>query len=479
MARLTPPSAAAHAVHDSARLPGGQCGSAYDGVIELPAALRVVRVEVDAAVGLQPLAAHPARLLGTPQQAGSSTVTVHCVDARGAAHVLHAQLHVSASAQSLWTSRPSDQTDPMAKSDQHSVLLDAAGARALGASVRGRAHAQRGGFREDDFRVASLPGGHIALIVSDGAGSAELAREGSRIAVSAALEALQLRFAQRTPHPSVAGAAAACGAARSGHGGADQPAATMPITLADADYIADLRGAAEHACAELDARAHALQRPVADLHATLLIALARPGTPLTVAALQVGDGLIAVQGGGSDDSTIADATTNDATTTAAAAPGHTHDPHDTHDTQDAYADWSGPLCASDHGEFEGQTQFLTRAAFDRGDFDARIRVRHFARGGRLMVCSDGIVDPFFDTEQSLITPECWQPFVASLDAAVGAADGDGDAHAGGAVDAQPDADVQAALLAWLQTFTPGHHDDRTLLLLDRMPAPDATRAGAR
>jgi hypothetical protein len=46
-------------------------------------------------------------------------------------------------------------------------------------SKRGRSHAHEGKFREDDFAVSELPADWNMISVSDGAGSAQLAREGS------------------------------------------------------------------------------------------------------------------------------------------------------------------------------------------------------------------------------------------------------------------------------------------------------------
>lgn len=51
-------------------------------------------------------------------------------------------------------------------------------------SKRGRSHAHEGKFREDDFAVNELPADWCIVSVSDGAGSAKAAREGSRVATA-------------------------------------------------------------------------------------------------------------------------------------------------------------------------------------------------------------------------------------------------------------------------------------------------------
>ncbi|WP_435525974.1 protein phosphatase 2C domain-containing protein, partial [Chryseobacterium indoltheticum] len=50
------------------------------------------------------------------------------------------------------------------------------------ASQRGRSHAHEGKFRDDDFAVDELPDSWSIISVSDGAGSAQLARYGSELA---------------------------------------------------------------------------------------------------------------------------------------------------------------------------------------------------------------------------------------------------------------------------------------------------------
>lgn len=52
----------------------------------------------------------------------------------------------------------------------------------VGASIRGKSHAQKGTFRDDHFEIRSWDNGWNLQVVGDGAGSAEYSREGSKIA---------------------------------------------------------------------------------------------------------------------------------------------------------------------------------------------------------------------------------------------------------------------------------------------------------
>ena len=60
--------------------------------------------------------------------------------------------------------------------------------RLLGVSSRGKSHANKGTFRDDDFEIdAWEEKGWVLQVVSDGAGSAEFSREGSKIACKTVL----------------------------------------------------------------------------------------------------------------------------------------------------------------------------------------------------------------------------------------------------------------------------------------------------
>ena len=172
--------------------------------------------------------------------------------------------------------------------------------------------------------------------------------------------------------------------------------------------VAALKSASRAALAEIERCARALNEPVAAFNTTLLIALGNSQPPHTLSALQIGDGLIA------------------------ALP--------------KLGAWSAPLCVADQGEFHGQTHFLSAITVSDESLATRIRTHHFAQLQRVLVATDGIVDPYFETESALLAPLQWQPFTRRLDDALDAANS------------------LEALQHWLADFTPGHHDDRTIAL---------------
>jgi hypothetical protein len=85
--------------------------------------------------------------------------------------------------QSLWKNLPSDQADKYWKPDSVHQLLTIGDKSIFAASQRGRSHAQEGGFRDDHFQIwANEVSQWVLVCVADGAGSAKYSREGSKVA---------------------------------------------------------------------------------------------------------------------------------------------------------------------------------------------------------------------------------------------------------------------------------------------------------
>ncbi|HEX7870602.1 MAG TPA: PP2C family serine/threonine-protein phosphatase, partial [Chryseobacterium sp.] len=93
-----------------------------------------------------------------------------------------AQLFVNADPKDLWKNIPSDQEAPFHKADEALFKGNFSDKKIVVASQRGRSHAHEGKFRDDDFAVNDLPNLWNIVSVSDGAGSAQLARYGSELA---------------------------------------------------------------------------------------------------------------------------------------------------------------------------------------------------------------------------------------------------------------------------------------------------------
>ena len=101
------------------------------------------------------------------------------------------------------------------------------------------------------------------------------------------------------------------------------------------------------------------------------------------------------------------------------------------------------------GEFAGQTRFLTMESIFRDR--PRMRLSIVPDFTALMLMTDGISDPFFETDANLARKEKWDALWESLTKEVDFSDDN------------PDAARQ--LLDWLGFWSPGNHDDRTIAIL--------------
>ena len=93
-------------------------------------------------------------------------------------------LIINANPKSLWKDIASTQTaDNYWKEDNAQAFQKLGEKHIVVASKRGRSHANVGSFRDDDFAFKNFPEtGWNVVCVADGAGSATLARQGSKIA---------------------------------------------------------------------------------------------------------------------------------------------------------------------------------------------------------------------------------------------------------------------------------------------------------
>lgn len=122
------------------------------------------------------------------------------------------------------------------------------------------------------------------------------------------------------------------------------------------------------------------------------------------------------------------------------------------------------LNTADSGEYAGQTRFLTMPEIwtDPNAISARIQFTLVPDLTAIFAMTDGVSDPKFSTDKNFADPAKWAEFWADL---------------GREVTLTPDHEPAAAeLLEWLQFWSTGNHDDRTLaLMLPTEPAVTTTR----
>ena len=313
-----------------------------------------------------------------------------------------ARLAVIADPRTLWNSLDSDATDPFWKPDEAFEIVAGEGLRMIAASKRGRSHAKIGGFREDHFALAAHGPWHIAA-VADGAGSAKLSRLGSRLATETAIAALPALLDQ--------------------HFGGELDALLEQMTARpelggelQRRLYETLVTAAFKSVGAIEVEAERLDTPSAALSTTLILVVARQlARGWFVAAFSVGDGGAALID--LDEGAVT------------------------------------PLTAPDSGEYAGQTRFLARSEF--APFEEVVKRFRWATPSRftaIALMSDGITDPKLPTDNAFADPAIWRDFWRDdLTKQVDFASGE--------------AVIRDQFLGWLDFWSPGNHDDRTLVVL--------------
>jgi serine/threonine protein phosphatase PrpC len=297
-----------------------------------------------------------------------------------------------------------------------------------GASRRGRSHEHVGSFRDDDMGYwADEATGRYAFIVADGAGSAKYSREGARLAIEYLMEKLpaNLTDEQWSGDEEVLRP--------------DGKVGRLLVALARNafDHIADFvsKGNEKHPEDKWEVR---------DFNTTLLIAVVKYDSSdggMWIVTFSIGDGAIAWYNG----------------------------------------EKSGLMCAPDGGEFSGGTRFLTtRSVWETAskDWPAFYNARVFCKKispeevlkTKLFLMTDGVSDPWFETDAALHDNEAWRRFSEET------LKGEGENQAG--LKSGDSVEVKAEkLVKWLHFKIRGNHDDRTLIVVSARNAGGGEETG--
>ena len=119
------------------------------------------------------------------------------------------------------------------------------------------------------------------------------------------------------------------------------------------------------------------------------------------------------------------------------------------------------LGTPDEGEYSGQTRFLTMHEIFR-DPDAvtkRLRMTIVPDFTALFLMSDGVSDPMFETDRNLNDYAKWEEFYNRL------RNGFPEDEIGGVDLSDGNEAAKDQLLGWLDFWSPGNHDDRTIAIL--------------
>lgn len=319
-------------------------------------------------------------------------------------------LFVNPHPRTLWKEVEPDATLPFQKPHRRSMDVRNETLRAVAASVRGRSHAQSGSFREDDFHIKHDASGEWTVIaVSDGAGSAKMSRRGSQLAteisveqLAGALQAINAELAAALPEDKAS----------------ELSQSTQGLESIRHMLFDPVGRAAFQASKAIQAEAVTLQVEEKALSATLLLAAMRKwGNGFLVASYWIGDGAAAIF----DQKT-----------------GTLH-----------------LLGDADAGEYSGQTRFLLSSEFGAQAWESikkRFRCRWVPQGSCLVLMSDGVSDPKFGTDNALRDPDRWVSWWrGDLASAVNLS--------------RDNAALPKDLETYLEFWSQGEHDDRTLALV--------------
>ena len=311
---------------------------------------------------------------------------------------------------SLWKDEPSNREDSYWQPDEAVGSTKICGHLVLSASKRGRSHAHEGKFRDDAFRIDYFEeSGWGVIAVSDGAGASKYSRKGSVLACDAVGD-----FFKSLPPEQWSKLNESVGEYLTG---AEEPAARQMSGV-----LTDVLGkAALEAQHSIRAEAADKAAEIKDYSCTLIFALCKQfPTRFVVASFWVGDGGIGLY--------------------------------------DEVSESVHLLGEPDSGEYAGQTRFLTMPEiFAGGAYAQRIRFKAVEKFSALVLMTDGITDPKFQTDANLKNPVVWKELWDEVA---------GFGETGDCDEAPNEIDTgKAALLQWLDFWSPGNHDDRTIAIL--------------
>lgn len=278
----------------------------------------------------------------------------------------------------------------------------------VAASKRGRSHAQEAKPRDDYFKLYHDDATNwYVMAVADGAGSAKYSREGSRIACETVVAYCKEQLADSAKFEEE------IDTYNLFKDNSESEARKMV-----GDYIYKIVGtAAFKAQKAIFEEAQKQNIPSKQYATTLLLTISKKFLyGWFVASFWVGDGAICL-----------------------------------YDKENHTAKLLG---VPDEGEYAGQTRFLTMPEIfkDATSLYQRLRFNIVPDFTALILMTDGVSDPMFETDANLNNPDKWDALWKNLKE--------------GGVELTDDNEASKdQLLDWLDFWSPGNHDDRTIAIL--------------
>lgn len=405
---VPPPSPVTNGIPISIALPNGTVGKPY--VIEPgkiaraisaqrkddPERAKIVHLQIPENCGLF-FDVASGTITGTPTRSLDEQLYLDYIPSQYSPSIsCKVSLFINPDPASLWKDLDSDPNAPYQKPALAHSEHALGQFRIVAASRRGRSHANKGEFRDDDYAIGHADStGWLVVSVADGAGSAKYSRKGSQIASRVACDWLIKNL--DSPEYAEWGETAESGSE-----------AKTQRDIRDLLYNAALLTHYKIK-EEVEKPTEILtEAPVIRNYDTtlILLLLKKIDAGYYAATFSVGDG----------------------------GAGLFLEP-----------DQAVPLMNADGGEHAGQTTFVTIASSlsaSEENLAHRFSQATVVNFSLALAMTDGITDPKFPSDAAFADPSCWQALSNEL---------------------KPVLHESASLLEWMNFFSPGNHDDRTLV----------------
>ncbi|RIY37554.1 hypothetical protein CKY20_02315 [Capnocytophaga canis] len=314
---------------------------------------------------------------------------------------------VNADPKDLWKNIPSSKDIRYWKEDDDVYADDFLDRKIVIASKRGRSHAHEGTTRDDHFATQKLYDGWEIVAVADGAGSAKFARKGSEIATTFICD----RFNNENIIKSISDLVASFYKEET-----PQPDIKSSIfNLLYKEVVSLYNYLNEFVSKE--------EISMKDLNTTLIFALVKKFEfGYVILTFGVGDCPICVVNEEKSEVKL--------------------------------------LNKLDVGEYGGGTRFITMSEIftNQGAFPMshRFGIHRIENFSKLFLMTDGIYDPKFVVESKLEYWDTWKNFLLDID---------GQNEDKTKVDFTNETEIKYQLLKWMDFWSKGNHDDRTLAII--------------
>lgn len=323
-------------------------------------------------------------------------------------------LIINADPKSLWKNVPSDTHDPYWKEDNTNDFQPLGNKHIVVASKRGRSHANVGSFRDDDYAFKFYENtGWSVVAVADGAGSAKASRKGSQLACQEVINYFEKNLTSAL--------SSELDELIQEHQNASSETKEDSKNRIGIFTYNHLGSCANTVHKKLEEFANTQQIDIKELHTTLIFALYKKfDFGYAVMTFGVGDCPIGIINKDQTDFKL--------------------------------MNWL------DVGEFGGGTRFITMPEIFTSDkLSSRFGFTIMKDFSYLMLMTDGIYDAKFVVESNLEKLEKWNEFIADLK-------GTNDDNCAVVFDAN-NSEIAHQLSQWMDFWSPGNHDDRTLAII--------------